>query len=377
MPLSMRAAGWISSAMKCEKGHCEMDRYAVILAGGGGTRFWPLSRAKKPKQLLNLTGKDCLINETADRLLALTGKQNLFVVTSAEQSAQVAAATAGRLPFENIFREPAARGTAACIGYAAVKLQKQYGDGIMIVTPSDAYIKDTDAYLQVLTTAAEAAEKYDCPVTVGVEPTCPATGYGYIHYGDRLGAARKVIRFTEKPSEAEAEKYLADGKYLWNCGIFVWKISVVLGKIGQYLPDIYEGLQKIAAAVGTPDEERVTAEIYPTLRDISVDYGIMEKSTDILTVKGSFGWSDIGSWDALDAIYGKDERGNVVAGDVVATDCDDCVFFSSDRLLAAFGVKDLIVAETADAVMVCPKSRAQDVKKLVEYLKKSGKKGTV
>ena len=360
-----------------EKGLCDMDRYGIILAGGGGTRFWPLSRAEKPKQFLNLSGKDCLVNETADRLLPLTGAGKVFVVTSAAQSAQMSAVTAGRVPRENIFREPAARGTAACVGYAAVKLQKKYGDGVMIVTPSDAYIKDADAYLQVLTAAADAAERNDCPVIVGVEPTHPATGYGYIHCGNRVGAARKVLRFTEKPSYEKAAEYLASGEYLWNCGIFVWKISVVLERIEKYLPDIYKGLQQIAAAVGTPDEERITAEIYPTLRDISVDYGILEKSTDILAVKGSFGWSDVGSWDALDGIYGKDASGNVSVGEVVAVDCEDSVFFASDRLLTAFGVKDIVVVETADAVMVCPRSHAQDVKKLVEYLKKSGKTGVL
>ena len=360
-----------------QKAQTAMDRYAVILAGGGGTRFWPLSRAKKPKQLLNLTGKDCLVNETADRLAALTGGRNLFVVTSAQQRVQILQATAGKIPSDNVFFEPAARGTAACIGYAAIRLRRLFGDGIMIVTPSDAYVRDTDAYLQTLSAAAEAAERYDCPVTVGVQPTYAATGYGYIRYGDRLGAARKVIRFTEKPCEADAEQYFESGKYLWNCGIFVWKISLVLEKIGQYLPDIRAGLEKIAAALGTPDEEKVTAEVYPSLRNISVDYGIMERTTDTLTVKGSFGWSDIGSWDALDAVYGKDAQGNVLVGDVAAPDCENCVFFSSDRLLAAFGMKDIIAVETEDAVMVCPKDRAQDVKKLVEYLRKSGKKGAL
>ncbi len=354
-----------------------MDRFGVILAGGGGTRFWPLSRADRPKQLLCLSGGDCMVNETALRLAPLTGKENLYIVTSAAQRGAIVRATAGKVPSGNIFAEPAARGTAACIGYAAMKLRSLYGDGVMIVTPSDAYMRDEESFLQTLSFAADAAERYDRPVTVGVEPTFPATGYGYIRCGAREGAVRKVLRFTEKPSEEAAKEYISSGEYLWNCGIFVWKISVALRKIREFLPDIYAGLERIAASFGTSDESAVTAAVYPSLRDISVDYGVMERSEDILTVKGSFGWSDVGSWDALDAIYGKDERGNVLAGDVAAPECEDCVLFSSGRTLAVFGVKGLVVAETPDAVMVCPKDRAQDVKKLVEYLKKSGKKGIV
>ena len=255
-----------------------------------------------------------------------------------------------------------------------MKLKARYGDGVMIVVPSDAYVRDEEGFLQALSVAADAAERQDCPVLLGVEPTFPATGYGYVRCGGRQGALRKVLRFTEKPSEEVAAEYVRSGEYLWNCGIFVWKISVALQKLREFLPDVYAGLEKMAASFGTPDEKRVCGEIYPSLQNISVDYGVMEKAQDILAVKGSFGWSDVGGWDAFDALKERDENGNITVGKTLLLDSQGCTAYSVDRLIAAVGVKDLIIVAAGESVLVCPASQAQRVKEIVEALSEKGER---
>ena len=352
-----------------------MKKYAVIMAGGCGVRFWPLSRKSLPKQLLNLTGKDVMLNETADRLAPLVGRENVFVVTSAVLESRIKAATAGKILSENILCEPAPRGTAACIGYAAEIIRKKYGDGVIIVTPSDAYIRDEKSFRDTLEIAAQAAEKYDSPVTVGIKPTFAATGYGYIRFekGEER-AVKKVLRFVEKPDRITAETYLKSGEYLWNSGMFIWKTSVVLRELKKYLPEIYDGLETIAESFGKAEEKAVTEHLYPAFTATSVDYGIMEKADDILVAEGDFGWNDVGSWDGLEALYETDEYGNVCAGDVITQESENCVLYSSGRTLAVLGVENLVVVETSDAVMVCPKDRAQDVKTLIEKLNRIGRK---
>ena len=348
-----------------------LEIYGVIMAGGGGTRFWPLSRKRTPKQLLNLSGKDIMVNEAADRLAQVAAYRNLYIVTNCEQAEEMKRVTAGRIRADHILSEPAARNTAACIGYAAMKIVHDRGDGILVVTPSDAYIRDTQAFAAVLERAVDAA-RGGALVTVGITPTFPATGYGYICCAKGEGAL-PVEQFIEKPPREKAEEYLASGRYFWNSGMFIWKASVILQRIEALLPELYGGLQTIAASFGREDEARVTAQVYPTLPSVSVDKGILERTDGILVVPGEFGWNDVGSWDMLGALHPCDENGNIAVGDTIAVDTENTVLYAGGRLVAAVGVSDLVVVETPDAVLVCHRSAAQDVKKIVDRLKEAGR----
>ena len=349
-----------------------MKVYGVVMAGGSGTRFWPLSRQHRPKQLLNLTGKDAMINEAVARLRPVC-KDGIFIVSSKSQRECLLEVLDKDFPKDHILLEPAARNTAACIGYAAIEIVKRCGDGVLAVIPSDSYIKNTEAFLSALTLAVKTAEEKDAIVTVGIKPTFPATGYGYIRYEDVPSPVKPVRQFVEKPDLARAEEYLKSGEFVWNSGMFVWRASVILRKIQQLLPDLYEGLEKIAAAFGTPEEAHVLHEVYPSLPSVSVDYGILERTDDILVVPGEFGWNDVGSWDMLGALHPSDANGNVSVGDVLPVDVGNSVLYSSGRLIAAIGVEDLVVVETPDAVLVCKKSEAQNVKKIVDKLKEEGR----
>ncbi|MBO5953725.1 MAG: mannose-1-phosphate guanylyltransferase [Oscillospiraceae bacterium] len=353
-----------------------MKKYGVIMAGGGGTRFWPLSRQKTPKQFLNLTGKEKMVNEAIDRLAYTVDKADIFVVTNATQSEMMRQTTTGRVQPNHILAEPSAQNTAACVGYTAMEILRKYGDGIMIVTPSDAYIKDTPAFTRVLSQAVEAAQTQDKLVTIGITPTFAATGYGYIKFENAGSGAMPVLEFKEKPDEETARAYLATGQYAWNSGMFIWKASTILKLFQALIPDIYALLEKIGDAMGTPEEKAVTEAVYPKIRKISVDYAIMEPSAaagDVLVVAGEFGWNDVGSWDMMGALYDPDARGNLAIGDVLAMDTSDSVLYSSGKLIAAVGVDNLIVVETPDAVLVCPKDRAQDVKLVVDALRDAGR----
>ncbi|MBD5100773.1 MAG: NTP transferase domain-containing protein [Clostridiales bacterium] len=345
-----------------------MEAYGIIMAGGGGTRFWPLSRKDTPKQLLNLDGKEIMINETIDRLAQVVNKDKIFIVTNKSQVGKMKEVVAGRIEGDNILSEPAARNTAACIGYAAVKILKTYGDGVMVVTPSDAYIKDESKYADILNIAIATAKRTDKLVTVGIKPTFAATGYGYIRYNKSEDNVKEVKNFVEKPDLETAKKYFKSEEYVWNSGIFVWKASVILEKFKSFLPDIYKDLTKLYDAICTSDEIEVIEDIYPKIRPISIDYGVMEKAGDILVVPGEFGWNDVGSWDMLNALHEADESGNISIGDALAMDSKNTTIYSSNRLVVGVGLEDLIVVETPTAVLVCPKDKAQDVKKVVDVL---------
>lgn len=357
------------------------------MAGGGGTRFWPLSRKKMPKQFLNLTGRDTMVNETIDRIASNVPRENIYIVTNVSQAPLMQEVTTGHLAPNRILAEPAARNTAACIGYAAVEIQKKYGDSIMCVLPSDHYIKNTVAYSEVMEFAMKLAEETDQLVTIGIKPTAPATGYGYIKYnkkvkevGHTIGAvsqkritAYPVSDFVEKPSLVTAKSYVEQGCYLWNSGMFVWKTSVILKYFEELLPDIYECLMEIEQAIGTDKEQEVIDRVYPTIPKISVDYGIMERADNVIMLEGDFGWNDVGSWDALDALYDTDENNNVVYGNQIHIGSRNCIAYGKDKLIATIGLDNVVIVETDDAVLVCNKDCAQDVKKIVEMLEEQGK----
>ncbi|WP_407424941.1 mannose-1-phosphate guanylyltransferase [Treponema sp.] len=347
-----------------------MKTYGVIMAGGGGTRFWPLSRQATPKQLLNLSGKDLMVNEAIDRLSKTASNDDIFIVTNESQIAKMLKATKGRIKRNHILSEPSARNTAACVGYAAMEILKKYGDGIMVITPSDAYIKNEEEFTRVLSVAVKAAEEKDALVTVGITPTFAATGYGYIKFQKSGEEVLKVLEFKEKPDEETAKKYVESGEYAWNSGMFIWKASTILKTFEKYLPSVYNDLCKIGESMKTDDEYNVIDKIYPKIESISIDYGIMEKSDNVYVVPGEFGWNDVGSFDMMGVLHKSDSDGNIKIGDQINVDTKNCITYSSGRLIATIGLENIVVVETEDAVLVCDKSKVQDVKKVVEQLKK-------
>lgn len=352
-----------------------MNHYGVIMAGGGGTRFWPLSRQKKPKQLLNLSGKDLMINEAVDRLATVIGKSNIFIVTSDIQAPAMIAATAGRVFPRNILAEPAARNTTACIGYAAMEIVRKYGDGVMIITPADHYIENVPELTDVFKKAILTAEKEDKLITIGIKPSFPSTGFGYIKYDTQSqDLVKPVIEFKEKPDEETAKGYIESGYYAWNSGMFIWKASLILAKLKKYVSDIYYDLEIIGDAMNRPEEQEILHDVYPKIRKISIDYAVMEPSAangDVLVISGDFGWNDVGSWDMMDVLHSPDQNGNVFIGDVVGVNVRNVVAYSTKRTITAVGVNGLVIVETPDSVMVCSKDKAQDVKKIVDALTES------
>lgn len=351
-----------------------MKTYGVIMAGGGGTRFWPLSTKAEPKQFLNLSGRDILVNETIDRQSRFIDRENIFIVTNQTQADLMLSRTEGRVRRDHVLAEPAARNTAACIGYAAMEIMKKYGDGVMCIFAADHHIRNEEEYTRVMKEAVRAAEKTDALVTIGIRPTFPSTGYGYIKNSPAKGEAwNRVEEFVEKPDLETAQAYMDAGCYAWNSGMFVWKASTILRYFEELLPDIYACLTEIGDAMGTDREKEVIWRVYPAIPKISVDYGIMERARGVLMLEGDFGWSDVGSWDTLDTVRTKDENGNIAAGDTLLLDAKNCVVYGKHKLIAAVGVEDLVVVEGDSAVLVCPVKDAQRVKQVVEQLEKDGR----
>lgn len=359
-----------------------MKKYGVIMAGGGGTRFWPLSRKERPKQLLNLSGKEIMVNETVDRVSKSVPMEDIFIVTNVSQAQLMHEETKGRMKRDHILAEPAARNTAACIGYAAMEIIKKYEDGIMCILPSDAFIKDEEEFKCVMDAAIAAATDTDKLVTIGIKPTFPSTGYGYIKgkANSRTGISSypqksylEVDEFVEKPDLNTAQAYLQAGNYLWNSGMFIWKASTILKKFETLLPDIYAYLKEIGDAMGTDMEQEVLDRIYPVIPKISIDYGIMERSSDVIVLEGDFGWNDVGSLDMLHIMKEADGNGNVLYGNQINIDTHNCISYGTNQLIATIGVNNLIIVQSKDAILVCDKERAQDVKNVVDLLKEQGR----
>ena len=352
-----------------------MKTYGVIMAGGGGTRFWPLSRQKKPKQFLNLSGKDTMVMDTVNRLLKIANPEDIFIVTNKMHQQSTIELTKSVLKSDHILGEPDARNTAACIGYAAMEIVKKYEDGIMCIVPSDHFIKDEQEYVRVMEEAIKIATQTDKLVTIGIKPTFPSTGYGYIRCEQNGNASYfDVKEFVEKPDLQHAKEYLKSGLYSWNSGMFIWKASTILSLFSELLPDIYGYLCKIGDAMKTEEERKVLEEVYPVIPKISIDYGIMERAFGVLMLQGDFGWNDVGSFDALEQIYEKDENGNINLTNAISIDSRDCIICGDGKhLIATLGVNDLIVTQTEDVILVCDKHRAQEVKRFTEQLKKAKK----
>ena len=348
-----------------------MKTTAVIMAGGRGERFWPKSRNNRPKQFLSLTSDgETMIQKTVKRLLPLVDMEDIYIVTNAAYT-ELVLDQLPDLPNENILAEPCARNTAPCIAFAASVIKQKYDDAVMLVLPSDHLIGYEDIYINTLKKAIRAAEQGKNLVTIGITPTYPETGYGYINFGKECGDTYEVERFVEKPDLPTAKEYLASGKYLWNSGMFVWKVSSILADMKEFMPDIYDGAVRIGEAFNTPGFEDVLVKEFYAFRSESVDFGIMEKADNIYTIPGSFGWDDVGSWLAVERINETDDDKNYIEGDVISIGSERTTICGGKRLVAAVGLEDIIIVDTDDAVLVCSKNSTQDVKKVIAQLKEA------
>ena len=345
-----------------------MNLYPVIMAGGSGTRFWPLSRKALPKQFLSLATEKPLISETAARLKGLAPLSRTFVVCGKAHAAAVKRGVKG-LPSANILIEPAARNTAPAIGLATWVVAAKDPEGIIVVLPSDQHVANPKGFRDALTLAAGLATSGHI-VTLGIKPIRPETGYGYIQLGEALqGGGHAVKAFKEKPDLDTARRYLASPDYLWNGGIFVFQAKTLLAALAEHAPELSRGLEQISRAK-KKDAPKVLAKIFPKLPSISIDYAVMEKATNIAVVPGDFGWSDVGSFAALEEVRPLDATGNVVLGkSAMVIDCSGCIIVAAKRPLAVVGLVDMVVVDAGDAVLVVPKHQSQEVRKAVEALK--------
>jgi len=353
--------------------------HAVIMAGGSGTRFWPLSRHNRPKQVLPIASPRTMIADTVLRLDGLVPIERTFVVTGETHVGHILAGLPPDL-IPRVVAEPFGRDTAACIGLAALHVRRLDADGVMLVMPADQVISPVERFQEVMRGGVEAATQEAALVTFGIKPTYPATGYGYIHRGQRLPdragvPVYQVHRFREKPAREVAEDYLASGDYYWNSGIFCWRVSTILDCLRRFTPELYAALERIAGAMATPSEATVLREAYGAIEKISIDYAVMEKAETIRVVEADFAWSDVGSWASVARLRSgeADDSGNVLVGcSKVLDTTDSLVFGQPDHVIGVIGLEGVVVVHTPDATLVCSKERAEDVKLLVERLRKDG-----
>jgi mannose-1-phosphate guanylyltransferase len=359
--------------------------HAIVLAGGRGTRFWPRSRTRTPKQLLNIVGKDTMLQQTVARLKPLIPAERIWTVTNTEQ----AAAVRKQLPAaarKRVLIEPMGMNTAAAIGLAAIHLRHAArGDALMAVLPADHYISQPQKYREIVIAALDVVREPGRIVVLGIPPTRPDTGFGYIErMGDPIATKSfpvfAVRRFTEKPELKLAQEYVASGNYHWNAGMFFWRVSTFLENLKSFLPKTHTALEKLAEFIGTRSYERKLRAIYPKLENISVDYAVLEPATRIegpprvFVIPAEVGWSDIGSWAAVYQLLAKNSGENVLASDGLTLDAEGNFLWSPSKFVAAIGVRDLVVVETPDALLICPRERAQDVAKIVKRLEEQHRK---
>lgn len=348
-----------------------MKKTALIMAGGKGERFWPKSRQSLPKQFLSLTndGKT-MIQLTVERILPLVSLEDIYIATNTNYKHLVLEQLPG-IPAENVLCEPVGRNTAPCIGLGAVHIQRKYEDAIMIVLPSDHLIKYNNIFTETLANACDVAEINANLITIGITPNYPETGYGYIKAdkNKQLKKTYSVERFVEKPDFNLAKTYVESGDYYWNSGMFIWKLSSILENMKNFMSDTYNGLLKIQAAIKTPEEENVLKNIFPEFVSDSIDYGIMEKASGIYLIPGNFGWDDVGSWLAVERVKGTDDAQNTLTGNVIALNTSHCTIEGKKRLIAALGLKDLIIVDTDDALLIADKNSAGDIKKILAVLR--------
>jgi mannose-1-phosphate guanylyltransferase len=349
--------------------------YAVILAGGSGTRFWPLSRRKRPKQLLKLLGKQTLLEQTVARLRGMVPPERTYIFSSRAIRSEIVKLLP-QIPRKQIAAEPVSRNTAPALGLAAHEILRRDPDGVMVVLPSDHIITKPTAFRRVLKAACRWAAVEGRSVVLGLRPTRPETGYGYVQRGALQGRAERlaiyrVAKFTEKPALPLARRYVASGRYLWNGGMFIWRASTMLRNLEQYQPHMAGDLKKMARGGGV-SAPKVLGRLYPRLENISVDYALMEKIPQVYVVPADIGWSDVGSWAVAYDLLPKDAQRNVGSPRSLVLDCTGNLIVSRKQFVAVVGVRNLVIVETGDALLVCTRERSQEVGKVVKEISKRG-----
>ena len=353
------------------------QRFAVILAGGRGERFWPLSRAARPKQLLALVGNKTLLAQAVERLNGLVPPERVLVITNADL-VEASRQAAPEVPPENIIGEPVGRDTAPAVALAAALVKARDPQGIFAILTADHVMGDLPRFRETLAAGMEIASDDQHLLTIGIQPAEPSTGFGYMEQGDIFRsvngiAFRSVRRFVEKPDRPTAEAYLASGRYVWNSGMFIWSVPAIERALHQYAPSLGQLVDDMATAANGPDFMRRLAAAYERIAKISIDYAVMEKASNILVAAGTFAWDDVGSWPALERHFPADAAGNVIVGDGAAVRSEHNILFSKERLTALVGVKDLVVVQSDDATLVCHRDHAQNIKELLAELRANGR----
>lgn len=350
--------------------------YALIMAGGAGTRLWPLSREHLPKPALRLYGDQSMFEIAVERLLPLFSPEQILVVASADHN-QVLHEQVPSIPEANFIIEPEGRGTAPAIGLAAIHLEARDPDATMAVLTADHIIGKPDVFRSVISSALAFA-KDEYLVTLGIKPTWPSTSYGYIEQAELLSEklgfkAYTAERFVEKPNAQNAQRMLNLGKYSWNSGMFIWKVDRIMGEFKRQMPDLYERLVRIAETIGTEQYDALLGELWPGISKQTIDYGIMENAKRVIVLPADMDWLDVGTWNSLKTVLASDEKGNSKSGEVILRDSENSMVIGGKRLVAGIGLENLIIVDTPDALLVCDMARAGDVKALVEHLKEIGR----
>ncbi|WP_018130797.1 mannose-1-phosphate guanylyltransferase [Effusibacillus pohliae] len=346
----------------------------IVMAGGKGERFWPLSRSQWPKQFLTIAGNRSMLQMTVDRLRKLAPLDRIYIVTNVSYR-NIVKLQLPELPEENIFLEPVGRDTAACIGLAACKVAVRDPNSELLIVPADHYVDDEQAFVDSIQEGRLVLRATRGIVTLGIKPAYPETGYGYMQVSmrteDRIFSGYKVERFLEKPNRETAEFFIRQPNYYWNSGMFLWHTDTIERMIARFLPDLHKGLETIRPALGSREETAVIEQVYPRLPAISIDYGVMEKADNIHMIPCDFGWNDVGSWGALDKISERDMYDNVIQGNVINLDTHDCIIHSvGGKLIATLGIENMIIVDTEDITLVCSKYRSQHIKDLIQELKR-------
>jgi mannose-1-phosphate guanylyltransferase len=354
-----------------------MDLRVIIMAGGAGTRFWPVSRKNKPKQFLPIVSEKTMIEETVDRLSPRVPLNDIYTIANPEKTETIKGLLPG-LPDENFLVEPMGKNTAPSLILATAWIYLQNPRAVVAALPADHLIRNSSLFLQKFEAAATAASNGDDLVTFGIPPTHPATGYGYIQFSmdNPLNTLEEpfynVLEFKEKPGLEQAKVFLKEGNYFWNSGMFLWQAHVFAQKLERFAPDMFSYWTKILGALKTKDNAQISS-LFEEMSSLSIDYALMEKAEGVLMAKGDFGWSDVGAWSSLAKIWPQDKTGNALKGENIILDSQDCLVYNPGKLTALIGVKDIIVVDTEDALLIAHKDQDQRVKDAVEMLKQKGK----